>query len=104
MLKDLNLLPVYDSAEYDLVHDLIVPLLQNSKLYLRGVGYFTSGWLRLAVEGVTGLIDNGGTAGLLYRQFSKDRIGRHSDLGKRQNLTRYLKMFLKNRLSISLLP
>ena len=62
MLKDLNLLPVYDSAEYDLVHDLIVPLLQNSKLYLRGVGYFTSGWLRLAVEGVTGLIDNGGTA------------------------------------------
>ena len=62
MLRDLNLLPVYDSAEYGLIQDLIVPLLQNSKLYLRGVGFFTSGWLRLAVEGVTKLIENGGTA------------------------------------------
>ncbi len=65
MLKDLNLLPVYDSAEYDLIRDLIVPLLQNSKLYLRGVGFFTSGWLRLAVEGVTGLIENSGAARII---------------------------------------
>lgn len=62
MLKDLNLFPVYDSAEYDLIGDLIVPLLQNSKLYLRGVGFFTSGWLKLAFEGVVKLIENGGNA------------------------------------------
>ena len=62
MLKSLKLIPVYDSSEYDLVKDLIVPLLENSNLYLRGVGFFTSGWLRLAAQGLTVLIENGGTA------------------------------------------
>ncbi len=62
MLRKLNLLPVYDSSEYDLVHDLIVPLLKNSILYLRGVGFFTSGWLKLAAHGLTELIQNGGKA------------------------------------------
>jgi len=62
MLKDLGLQPVYDSAEYDLVQDLIVPLLRNSTSYLRGVGFFTSGWLKLAAEGIVQLIENGGIA------------------------------------------
>ncbi len=62
MLRKLNLLPVYDSSEYDLIHDLIVPLLRNSTSYLRGVGFFTSGWLKLAAHGLTKLIQNGGKA------------------------------------------
>ena len=62
MLKSLNLLPVYDSAEHDLVHDLIVPLLQHSTSYSRGVGFFTSGWLKLAAQGLSRLIANGGKA------------------------------------------
>jgi superfamily II DNA or RNA helicase len=62
MLKSLNLHPVYDSAEYNLVDALIVPLLINSTSYLRGVGFFTSGWMRLAAQGLTQLIDNGGKA------------------------------------------
>jgi hypothetical protein len=55
-------LPVYDSAEYDLVGDLIVPLLSNSREYLRGVGFFTSGWLRVSAKGIVSLIENGGRA------------------------------------------
>ena len=62
MLKDLNLLPVYDSEKYDLVQDLMVPLLKNSNSYFRGVGFFTSSWLRLAAQGLQQLIENGGTA------------------------------------------
>lgn len=62
MLRHLELLSVYDSAEYNLVHDLIVPLLQNSIVYFRGVGYFTSGWLRAASEGMSTLVENGGHA------------------------------------------
>lgn len=62
MLKDINLVPVYDSAEYDLIRDLIIPLLQNSTAYLRGVGFFTSGWLRLTSQGLSRLIENGGKA------------------------------------------
>lgn len=62
MLRELRLKPVYDSAAHDLVQDLIVPLLQNSVSYLRGVGFFTSGWLRLAAQGLSRLIERGGTA------------------------------------------
>ena len=43
MLRELDLLPVYDSAEVDLMDDLIIPLLQQSQQYWRGVGFFTSG-------------------------------------------------------------
>lgn len=62
MLRDMNLLPVYDSAEHDLVQDLIVPLLEQSDTYLRGVGFFTSGWLRIAAKGLVSLAERGGHA------------------------------------------
>ncbi len=62
MLRDLELHPVYDSADYDLVQDLITPLLAESNEYWRGVGYFTSGWLRTACKGVVNLVSNGGIA------------------------------------------
>lgn len=62
MLRDLNLLPVYDSEQYDLIRDLQVPLLAHSRDYLRGVGFFTSGWLRLAAQGIVSLVEAGGKA------------------------------------------
>lgn len=62
MLYELDLLPVYDSAEYDLIRDLQVPLLQHSADYLRGVGFFTSGWLRIASRGMADFIEHGGKA------------------------------------------
>ena len=62
MLRELQLLPVYDSEEYDLIRDLQVPLLTHTKDYLRGVGFFTSGWLRLAAQGMAALIAKGGYA------------------------------------------
>lgn len=62
MLKDLDLQPVYDSERYDLISDLQVPLLQQSKDYLRGVGFFTSGWLKLAAQGMSALVSANGTA------------------------------------------
>lgn len=62
MLKELELLPVYDSEYYDLIRDLQVPLLSHSKDYLRGVGFFTSGWLRLAGQGMSVFVKEGGFA------------------------------------------
>jgi len=62
MLRDLDLKHVYDSANNDLVRDLIVPLLSESKEYWRGVGYFTSGWLKNACEGILELVKNQGKA------------------------------------------
>lgn len=60
MLRDLNLKCIYDSSEHNLIQDLIVPLLRNSVRYYRGVGFFSSSWLRLASEGLLDLIKNGG--------------------------------------------
>lgn len=62
MLRHLELHPVYDSAEYDLIQDLVTPLLSESREYWRGVGFFTSGWLRMACEGIVHLVNNGGKA------------------------------------------
>lgn len=62
MLKELELLPVYDSECCDLICDLQVPLLRQAKDYLRGVGFFTSGWLRLAAQGMATFVMGGGSA------------------------------------------
>jgi len=60
MLKDLNLKHVYDSTVDDIMKDLVIPLLENSTVYYRGVGYFTSGWLKLSSEGLARFVENGG--------------------------------------------
>ena len=73
MLCDLDLLPVYDSSNYDLINDLQVPLLKNSSSYLRGVGYFTSGWLRLVVNGLKDFVENGGKIRLIISPHIEDK-------------------------------
>jgi superfamily II DNA or RNA helicase len=62
MLRSLPLEPVYDSAEKDIIRDLMVPCLAASTGYIRGVGFFSSGWLRLAAHGLAELVANGGHA------------------------------------------
>jgi hypothetical protein len=61
-LSDLNLIAVMDTSEHNLTSELFVPLLSNSIRYDRGVGYFSSGWLRTNYEGMAAFADNGGKA------------------------------------------
>ena len=51
-----------DTSSADLIADLFVPLLHESVLYDRGVGYFSSGWFRIAAEGMAAFAGNGGRA------------------------------------------
>jgi len=62
MLRDLDLLDVYDSSECNIIEDLMVPCISYSVDYIRGVGFFSSGWLKLAAKGITQLATNGGKA------------------------------------------
>lgn len=62
MLKDLELHHVYDSESCDLIRDLQVSLITQAKDYLRGVGFFTSGWLRIAAHGMAAFVAGGGFA------------------------------------------
>jgi superfamily II DNA or RNA helicase len=64
-LKTLRLKPRYSSRETDLLEDLWIPLLANSVLYKRGVGYFRSDHLASAAHGLTKFIEHDGKAQLI---------------------------------------
>jgi len=61
-LKDLELRLTYDTSNSDLIKDFFVPLLSESIAYDRGVGFFSSGWLRVTSEGMVAFAANGGMA------------------------------------------
>ena len=51
-----------DSSSSDLVAEFFTPVLAESSRYDRGVGFFSSGWLRVAAEGLLKFAGNGGRA------------------------------------------
>ena len=52
--------PHFVTSTDKLLDRLYIPALERSISYDRGVGYFTSSWLRLAATGLVGLAANGG--------------------------------------------
>lgn len=61
-IEKINFPEILDNSLHDLVSDFYVPLLSNSIRYDRGVGYFSSGWLRKVSEGMVLFAANGGQA------------------------------------------
>src|SRR5437764_13827119 len=61
-LYDLNVASVMDTSNYDLTKEFFTPLLSNSIRYDRGVGFFSSGWLRINAKGMLAFANNGGRA------------------------------------------
>ena len=53
---------VLDTSGNDLMQDFFVPALARATHYDRGVGYFSSGWLRMAAAGMVQFVGNGGVA------------------------------------------
>lgn len=97
MLSDLELLPVYDSAEHDLVRDLQVPLLKQSRDYLRGVGFFTSGWLRIAAEGMSDFAARGGRARFVTSPLLEEADWEALQVGEAARLDERLRSLLERR-------
>lgn len=65
MLRDLPLKRRYRTGRDNLVHDFYVPLLSTAREYKRAVGYFSSGSLALAGQGLNHLIEHGGRIQLI---------------------------------------
>lgn len=63
--RDLNIGLVYETSTSDISDKLIIPLLSNSKLYRRGVGYFSASWIQLVSNGLINLVDNNGKIQLI---------------------------------------
>lgn len=61
-LVDIQIPSILETSSKDLERDFFLPALSNSMTYDRGVGYFTSGWIRNNLEGIEKFIDNGGKA------------------------------------------
>ena len=51
-LRTLDLLLLLNTSDHDLFRDFFVPARPHALRYDRGVGYFASGWLRLAAQGM----------------------------------------------------
>jgi DNA phosphorothioation system restriction enzyme len=62
LLTSLSLPSMMDTSTADLIADFFVPALTASKRYDRGVGYFSSGWLRTTAIGMVAFAENGGRA------------------------------------------
>jgi len=61
-LREMPTEPHYATSTAKLLQDFYIPALSNSLTYDRGVGFFTSNWLRLAASGLAALAENGGNA------------------------------------------
>jgi superfamily II DNA or RNA helicase len=61
----LELPPIIDTSTTNFVEDFYQPLLSNATQYKRGVGYFTSSWLREVSQGMTDFVENGGHARII---------------------------------------
>ena len=91
MFKELNLQPIYDSSEKSILNELIIPLLLNSVDYHRGVGFFTSGWLRLASKGLAKLVENGGIAKIVVSPLLREEDWKALVLGEEAKYNEILK-------------
>jgi superfamily II DNA or RNA helicase len=60
--QHLNLPTVMDTSNNDLSEEFFIPLLSNALRYDRGVGFFSSGWLRINSRGMVDFARNGGRA------------------------------------------
>ncbi|MFW5794722.1 MAG: DEAD/DEAH box helicase family protein [Bacillota bacterium] len=63
--KDLNIKIKYRSSDDNIVSDFYIPILDNSKLYKRAVGFFSSSSLLQISKGITGLLENNGEIKLI---------------------------------------
>lgn len=59
-IKDIPIKNEYRSLIDDVVNDFYIPLLNNSVLYQRAVGFFSSSALTMISKGIEGLVQNNG--------------------------------------------
>lgn len=64
-LRELPTTPKFDTSTHEIMSHFYVPALARSVSYDRGVGYFTSNWIRMAAAGLAQLAANGGKARII---------------------------------------
>ena len=83
-LRDLNLQSEYRSDRGDLVHDFYIPCLENSRLYSRAVGFFSSTSMASVARGLLALIQSGGKMRLIASPCLSEQDAEAIALGLKQ--------------------
>lgn len=99
MLNKGTFLATLNTSSNDLVKDFFIPMLSNSIKYDRGVGYFSSGWFRMAAKGMTEFAENGGQARWITSPILRIRDVEALELGEKAIFEPYLKELLSINLS-----
>jgi hypothetical protein len=60
--REIDIPSFLDTSAHDLTKDLFAPLLSRAVRYDRGVGFFSSGWLRINAKGMGAFAQNSGRA------------------------------------------
>ena len=87
-----------DTSSHDIVGDFFVPMLQNATRYDRGVGYFSSGWLRANAQGMVDFAANGGRARWITSPKLSETDWAHLQKGDRARRDRVLRDVLSRRI------
>ncbi len=61
-LRELDTKPLFNTSTDEVEREFLVPALQRALRYDRGVGFFSSAWLRRVSSGLLALANNGGRA------------------------------------------
>lgn len=61
-LQELFIPEIMETSSSSLARDFFTPVLQQSVRYDRGVGFFSSGWVKASAQGLVPFIENGGVA------------------------------------------
>lgn len=62
LLRTIPIPLVINTSQHDFSSEFFLPLLSHAVRYDRGVGFFSSGWLRINAQGLTNFAMNGGYA------------------------------------------
>jgi DNA phosphorothioation system restriction enzyme len=98
-LKDVGTLPYLDTSTNDLIADFFVPMLANSIKYDRGVGFFSSGWFRIAAKGMAEFAINGGKARWVTSPILSEQDWEALEIGEKAKHDLGLKKMLSRNIS-----
>lgn len=93
--RDLKLKLIYDNSTEEITDALIVPLLVESKVYYRGVGYFSSNWIKLVTQGLHEIAEKGGKIHLITSPNLSEDDWEAIKFGKKANIDDVLYQSIK---------
>lgn len=97
--RGLNLKLIYDNSTEEITENLIKPLLEEARVYYRGVGYFTSNWIRLVTTGVYKIAERGGKIYLITSPILSEEDWQAIKIGKNAEIDKILYESIKETIN-----